>query len=222
MNLIDHTSIVNSLDKLNECYLYGETVPADAGLQLARWIASRLGEKGAYRGMFAPTPSDFEHGIHVFTGEELQSASARHIMGQEAARAVWLLGNRDPELHNVYEHATAWMHDNLEFHETGTFCCGRCTLAYWRHFSVADFKNKHMLLQKGLLAMRKMRTGDGQWRTLPFYYAVYTLTDLDLELAREELNYARRAMESHLKRLRSGQYTERRSAILSNALELTS
>ena len=111
------------------------------------------------------------------------------------------------------------MRDNPEFDQTGTFCCGRCTLAYWRHFAVADFENKPLLLQKGLLAMHDLRTGDGHWRTLPFFYAIYTLEDLDLELARRELNYAKAAIQKNLKRLRSSPYSKRKVAILYKALE---
>jgi hypothetical protein len=222
MNLTDPTSLVNSLDNLNQHLLIGETVPADQGLELAHWIVTRQGQKGSYRGMFAPTPGDFEHGIRLFTGERLQSASARHIMGQEAARALWLFGSQDSSLRTAYSSATAWMHSNPEFDQTGTFCCGRCTLAYWRHYSVGDFQNRDQFLQRGLLKMRGLRIGDGQWQTLTFYYAIYTLSELDLELARVELNYARHAIQARLKRLQPGEYSLRRRAILLRALELTS
>ena len=65
--------------------------------------------------MPAPTQADFEQGIRVFTGERLVSASARHIMGQEAARAAWLLGRTDPAVRNAYDRVTRWMHEIQDF-----------------------------------------------------------------------------------------------------------
>lgn len=92
--LLDPTSLVNTLDAINERFLFGEPIPSDEGLQIAQWIATRQGEKGAYRGMFAPTQQDFEQGIRLFTGERLVSASARHIIGQEASRRYGCLATR--------------------------------------------------------------------------------------------------------------------------------
>jgi hypothetical protein len=219
MSLIDSESLVKSLDRVNEKLLFGEDVPPAEGYELARWVASRQGVKGAYRGMFAPTPSDFEQGIRLFTGERLFSASARHIMGQEAARIVWLFGRQDPVILDAYHRATGWMRDNLEFSQTGTFCCGRCTMAFWRHVWVGDFENKAAFVTRGLQALHDIRLGDGHWRTVPFFYAIYTLLDLDMEPARQELRYARPAMESYLRRAHPGDYSKRKTALLVRALE---
>jgi len=217
--MLDSTSLMNTLDNINERFLFGETITQAEGLEAARWIISRQGEKGSYRGMFAPTPSDFEQGMHLFTGERLVSASAQHILGQEAARAVWLLGNQDPNLREAYDRAVSWMQEAPDFQHFGTYCCGRCTLAFWRHFSVANFENKEALITKGLQIMKNLRLGDGEWRTFPFFYAVYTLHHLDLEPAFTELKYARPVMEKYLKNSRRGVYTKRRLAMITKVLE---
>lgn len=222
MNLIDSTSMVKTLDNLNERLLFTVPVSHGEGLELARWIVSRHGEKGSYRGMFAPTLTDFTQGIRLFTGERLFSASARHIMGQEAARALWLLGREDATILDIYSQATAWMQDHPEFSQTGTFCCGRCTIAFWRHVWIGDFINKSDSLTKGLQAMGALRTGDGHWRNIPFFYAIYTLHDMELEPALEELRYARPVMENYLKRRHEDQYSKRKSAILAKALDRVS
>ena len=94
--LLDKTSLVNTIDNVNEKFLEGEQIPQQEALETARWIISRQHQKGSYRGMPAPTSYDFEHGIHVYTGEKLAYASARHILGQEASRAAWLIGRQDP------------------------------------------------------------------------------------------------------------------------------
>ncbi len=217
--LLDPTSLVNTLDAINERFLFGEPIPSDEGLQIAQWIATRQGEKGAYRGMFAPTQQDFEQGIRLFTGERLVSASARHIIGQEASRALWLLGNQDVASRQIYDQATAWMQAEPGFQQSGRYCCCKCSLAFWRHYWVGDFPKKEAFISHGLLDLRSRRTGDGKWQTYPFYYAVYTLISLDLEAVRDELMYARPLIEHVLNRKSSDAYSKRRSALLSRALE---
>jgi hypothetical protein len=217
--ILDNNSLVNTIDRINDCFFNGLLIPEEEGLETARWIVSRKGKKGAYRGMFAPTPYDFEHGIRVFTGEKLTSASARHIMGQEAARAAWLLAKHDPIVRSAYDQATKWMTENQEFLQFGTFCCGKCTLSYWRHFGVGNFDNQEALISKGLISMKKMRSGDGKWHRFPFFYAIYTLHELDLEGARTELRYARPVMERYLKRTQKDIYTQRKIAIIEKALD---
>jgi len=218
MAILDPNSLVHTLDNINSSILLGETISQEDGLEAARWIASRQDGKGAYRGMFAPTEADFEQGIHVFTGETLTCASARHIMGEEAARAAWLLGRQDAEVRAAYERATAWMRASAESYQDGTFCCGRCTLAFWRHTWVGDFRDKEALISRGVQAMKAERQGDGKWRRFPFYYAIYTLQELDLEAARSELMYAQPAMARALRTKREGRFSERRRLILERAL----
>ena len=218
MAILDTNSLVNTLDNINTSILLGETISPQASLEAARWIASRQGGKGAYRGMFAPTEADFKQGIHVFTGETLTCASARHIMGEEAARAAWLLSKQDAEVRAAYERATAWMRVSAESFQDGTFCCGRCTLAFWRHYWVGDFREKDALISRGLQTMKTEHTSDGKWRRFPFYYTIYTLQELDLEAARVELAYAGPAMVRALRTKREGRFSERRRLILEKAL----
>jgi hypothetical protein len=217
--LLDTTSLVNTIDNINEKFLYGEQIPQQEALETARWITSLQHRKGSYRGMPAPTAYDFDHGIRVFTGEKLAYASARHILGEEASRAAWLLGGHDPEVRDAYHRTTSWMQDNPSFQHTGTFCCGKCSLAFWRHYWVSDYRNKQDYLLKGMQWMKEKRLGNGKWRTLPFYYAIYTLLDLNLESARAELAYARPAMERFLRRIRQGEFSSRRVTIINRALE---
>ncbi len=215
------SSLMKTIDNFNERILFSEPISQEEKLEATRWILTQQGKKGSYRKMFAPTDADFEQGIRLFTGERLQSASARHIMGQEAARLIWLFGSADPIVRAAHERASDWMADSHEFQETGTFCCGRCTLAFWRHFRVGNFENKTGLISKGLQTMKQYRFADGKWSRYPFFYSIYTLVDLDLTPAREELTYARPLMERYLKHPREGTYSKRRIRILQRALEIT-
>lgn len=220
MSILDPDSLVNTVDNLNERLLRGEAIDPVDGLEAARWIASLQGLKGCYREMFAPTPADFERGITVFTGEKLTHASARHIMGEEAARAVWLLGRQDSSVRASYDRATVWMHHIPAESPDGTFCCGRCTDAFWRHFLAADFEKKEAFLLKGLQTLRNYRLGDGTWSRFPFFYTIYTLLEVDLKPAHAELEYARANMERYLKRSAQGVVAERRQLILEKALDI--
>jgi hypothetical protein len=217
--ILDTTSLSKTVDNINAMFLTSEAIPAGEGLVAARWIVSRQGEKGSYRSLPAPTSSDFDQGMRVFTGERLVSASARHIMGQEGARAAWLLGGNDPDVRMAYNQATSWMHTAPEFEKTGSYCCPRCSLAFWRHTWVGDFEDKVSHLVKGLHFMKNLRLGDGKWRNFPFFYAVYTLSELNLDPARDELKYARPAMERSMKKARSDVYSKRRVAIITTILE---
>ncbi len=218
--ILDITSLMKTLDNINEKILFGEVITPEESLEVAQWIISQQGKKGSYRDMFAPTPSDFEQGIRLFTGERLNSASARHIIGQEASRAIWLLANQDPIVREAYDRATGWMRGEPEFEQTGTYCCGRCTLAFWRHFTVGNFEHKDRNILKGLRGMKDSRLGDGKWHNFPFFYAVYTLLDLDLEPALAELKYARPVMKQYLKNTRVGAFSKRRITIINKALEI--
>lgn len=222
MMILDTTSLLKTVDKVNELHLLGEEISLTEGIDIAKWIVTREGLKGSYRGMFAPTDSDFEAGIRVFTGEQLESASARHISGQEAARAAWLLGKTDPEVREAYQRVTRWMPDHAEFQHWGTFCCGKCTLAFWRHYWVGDFPEKETRLVKGLQAMKARRTGDGKWQRFPFFYTIYTLLGIDVDPARAELNYAKPVMERYLKTTHQDTFANRKAAIVRQALEMIS
>ena len=217
--ILDTTSLTNTIDNINSMFLAGEEIVPAQGLEVARWIVSRQGEKGSYRGLPAATPADFEQDMRVFTGEKLLCASARHIMGQEGARATWLLGQDDPNVRRAYDQATRWMHTTPEFEEHGTYCCGRCSLAFWRHIWVGDFEHKEAHLVKGLQQMKDLRLGDGKWRNFPFFYAIYTLAELELDPAHEELKYARPVMERYIKHARADIYAKRKVTIITNILE---
>ncbi len=84
---------------------------------------------------------------------------------------------------------------------------------------MGDFDDKESHLAKGLQLMKNLRLGDGKWRNFPFYYAVYTLSELNLEPAGDELEYARPAMERYMKKPQSDIYSNRRAAIITRILE---
>ncbi|HEX9090834.1 MAG TPA: hypothetical protein VF831_05060, partial [Anaerolineales bacterium] len=55
-------SLMQTIDAVNERLLFGQAIPPEEGLEAAKWISSLQGKKGAYRGLFAPTQTDYEQG----------------------------------------------------------------------------------------------------------------------------------------------------------------
>ena len=93
--VINTTSLSQTVDAINAAQFDGRALAAAERSQVARWIAARQGLPGSYGGTFAGFPSERSKGIVLFTGERIASASARHILGEEASRALRLLRVRD-------------------------------------------------------------------------------------------------------------------------------
>ncbi len=93
--LINKTSLSQTVDAINTAHFDRRTLAAAERSEAARWIAARQGLPGAYGGTFAGFASERSNGIVLFTGERIASASARHILGEEASRALRLLRVRD-------------------------------------------------------------------------------------------------------------------------------
>ena len=86
--LINRTSLSQTVDAIHAAHFDGCTLTATECGEAARWIAAREGLPGAYAGTFAGFDSERSRGIVLFTGERITSASARHILGEEASRAL--------------------------------------------------------------------------------------------------------------------------------------
>ena len=92
---INRTSLSRTVDAVSAALFEGRKLAATERSHVAQWIAARQGLAGAYAGTFAGFPSERSRGIVLFTGERIASASARHILGEEASRALRLLRVRD-------------------------------------------------------------------------------------------------------------------------------
>lgn len=219
MTILDQSSLWKTVDNANQAWFDGLKISPAEGAAIAGWITSRQGKSGGYRGMYAPTSLDLERGIILFSGEKVDYAAARHILGQEAAHAIARLGIKDSLVERAYQQATGWIWEQQDIHQQGTFCCGRCTLAVWRHLSIVDFDSREALLVNGLKNLKSTRDGEGQWGRYPFYYTLYTLLDLDLEPAVAELRYALPRLERLQRTIRSGDYSDRRKVMVERALQ---
>lgn len=204
MLILNLSSLAATLDALNDVFFYGRFIPKPERQKVANWIASRQGKPRAYADMFAPTARDLKSGIRLFTGEKIPPyAGARHILGEEACRALILLDVRTKGVQEALNLATTGMASRLgkpQDRPSGMFCCGMCTPALWRHLTAGGLKDRERWLAAGMKALKAHRDGEGRWRRFPFYYTLLALSEIDLPAAIREMRYAAPICERVLRR----------------------
>ncbi len=194
---------------------------------MAHWIAARQGLPGSYADTFAGFPSERTNGIVLFTGERITSASARHILGEEASRALRQLGVRDRIVASALDRAdeglkrclAQWTNDRGRGNP-GTFCCGKCTVGLWRNLTAGGLDRQAERLHSGLEHLRQSRDGKGGWRQYPFWYTVLALAEMYFSAASNELRYAEPLLRPATTRSeRSGEHAMRRRQLASRVLD---
>src|SRR5687768_10612867 len=169
--MINKASLSKTVDAINAAHFDGRTLAAAERGRAARWIVRRQGLPGAYGGTFAGFPSERSKGIVLFTGERVASASARHILGEEASRALRELRVRDPNVTRALEAADTGLMRCLERaaqdprkRNPGLYCCGKCSVGLWRNVLAGGLDRHEERLRRGALHLRSMRDGEHQWR----------------------------------------------------------
>jgi len=224
--LINRTSLSQTVDAINAAHFSGRALPAAERGRAARWIAGRHGLPGAYGGTFAGFPPERARGIVLFTGERITSASARHILGEEASRALRHLRVRDPDVTRALRGADEGMMRSLERaaedprnSNPGLFCCGKCSVGLWRNLLAGGLDRREERLRRGASHLRSMRDGEHQWRRFPFWYTVLALSEMDSGDAKAELRYAATALERAVSRVvPSAGYARRRQVLAARTL----
>jgi hypothetical protein len=224
--LINRASLSETLDAINAAHFDGRKVAADERGEAARWIVGRQGLPGAYADTFAGFPSERSKGIVLFTGERIASASARHILGEEASRALRHLRVRNPQVTRALEGADSGLMRCLEraaadprHSNPGLYCCGKCSVGLWRNLLAGGLDRREERLRRGAEHLRSTRDGAHQWRRFPFWYTVLALSEMDSAAARTELKYAAPALERAASRaVPSAVYARRRHELAVRAL----
>jgi len=220
-------SLSETLDAVNEALADGAKIPPNEQKRVARWIASRQGLPGAYASTFAGFEPERQRGIRLFTGERVNSASARHILGEETCRVLLQLNIRDKAVRQSLDRATNGLLQCLaraadsRNPNPGVFCCGKCTVGLWRHLAVGGLDRQEERLRKGIQSLRPRRDGKGGWRTFPFWYTVLLLSEIELPGARAELRYAAPELERVAARAPATRFSQRRRVIATRALAIT-
>ncbi len=220
MVIVNTESLAETLDVVNDALFRQRRLTATDRRELAGWIAQRRGKPGAYAGMFAPTDEDLHNGVRVYTGELVTSGAAiGHILGEEACRALILLRVEDSTIREALDRATDGMLRRLRQTENmskvhGMYCCGICTVAYWRNVMVGGLDRNEERLAAGMVALRARRSKDGRWRRFPFYYTLLALSEMNLRPALDEIRYVAPLLERYVRRrVADNTFSERRHII---------
>jgi hypothetical protein len=198
--LIDDQSVSKTVDAISAALFDDEKLSLTERQRTARWLAARQGLPGAYGGTFAGFEREFERGILLFTGERIASASARHILGEEACRALRLLRVSEPKIDGALQRASEGVHGFLaraakdatdpKRKNPGYYCCGKCSVGLWRHVLAGGLDRQEERLTQGIRRLRSLRDGAHEWHRFPFWYTVLALTEADVPEAKRELQYA--------------------------------
>ena len=227
MKPLNKNSLAETVDAVNEALFFGKNIPLEQKKEIALWLASRQGVQGSYWGMIAPTPRDFETGIKVFTGEPVTTgAGTSHILGEESHKILLKLGVKNKAVANALDKSnegfeTAMKRAVAAGYYDGTYCCGKCTAAYWQNLAAGGLKYQERRLNKGMKILNKLRDGKGRWRRMPYYYTLLALSEIDSPLAKKELEYAAPGLEKLLKRIKDkNKYDMRRRLLIENVLKI--
>jgi hypothetical protein len=223
MGLVNTQSLNATLDAVSDAVFHDRRLSKAERVEAARWIAGRQGLPASYHGMFAPTERDLERGVQFYTGEQMTTrGGTAHVLGEEAARALILLDVDEAAVREALRRAT----DNITPHlepldrpRAGFYCCGKCTVAYWRHLAVGGLDHAERRLAAGMKHLETRRQGNGRWGLYPFWYTLLALSEIDMPSARRELKHAAPVCERILKRkAQVGLFAARRRALAERAL----
>jgi hypothetical protein len=225
-SLIHQGSLSRTIDAANAVFFAGGTLTGDQRKQCGQWIATRQGLPGAYAETFAAFPQERANGIVTFTGERITSASARHILGEEACRILRLLAPRDHAVTAALDRANRGLQARIDASaldprrdNPGLYCCGKCSVGFWRNLLSGGLDRQEERLHRGVEHLNTARDGEGGWRRFPFWYTVLALAEMDGAGARAELEYAGPALTRAANRKPSSStYGRRRQALATRAL----
>jgi hypothetical protein len=222
--LVDADSLGATLDAINESLFFVKPISQRDKTAAASWIAARQGSPGAYAGMFAPTALDFQRGVAVFTGESVRSrAATSHILGEEACRALRLLGALPAKAAQALARAEDGMATRLHGsrdESLGRYCCATCTCAVWRNMLSGGLQPSEQFIASGLQQLASRRDGKGRWQGYPYYYTLLSLLEMAQPSALAELRYAAPGCERLLNRRQAAAtaYAQRRAAVAKQVL----
>jgi len=235
MDLVNPDSLTATVDAVNEAFFMHTPLTASARRSAAATIAARQGGPGAYGRMFAPIGVELAHGFRLFTGEKVPGGrGGLHILGEEACRALVLLGPSSKPVRDSLDRASAAIMEYAASAKPvaiiapvpgprnlpGMYCCMKCSVSVWRHLSVRTESAAERFIAAGLKALHAHRTGDGRWMAWPFHYTLLALSEIDLPAARAELRYAAGQCEAELagRASRANIYSQRRRLLMERIL----
>lgn len=220
MSLVQNESLLDVLDAVNAAAFNGEKLTPAERLEAANFIAGWQGKPGSYWDMFGMPEKDHYHALHLFTGETLTSGAGKsHVVGQEACRALSWLDVDEPQVTSAHQRALAGFERAHKEHLTrgnplGMYCCGTCSVAFWRNLSAGKSEKREEIIHAGLVQLSKHHKEDGRYRRFPFFYTMLALLEMDTPEARAELLYLQPTCERALKHSGAKEPFQRRQKLL--------
>ncbi|HUJ44098.1 MAG TPA: hypothetical protein VLW52_10865 [Opitutaceae bacterium] len=222
MKILHPDSLIATVDAFNEAVFQGRPWQREAPA-IVDWMGGRLGQSGAYAGSFALTERDWSREFRLFTGERLSTRAGRaHVIAEEATRVLTLI-KRDAgldcaarELSEERLRARIFDAGKSTVREDGLYCCGTCSVAFWRSLAAGVFKRQNQTLRRGVATLGASRDARGGWGRFPFYYTLLLLSEIPPELAKQEFDFCAprgRTLVRHLAR-KADRYSTRRRELL--------
>ncbi|MCK5848266.1 MAG: hypothetical protein KAH01_03610 [Caldisericia bacterium] len=218
-------SLSEVVDEINHSVFFREPIDEKRKSNLANWISSRIHKSGGYNGLFAPTEKDLNGPIKTFTGELVTSVAGKaHLLGEEALNALVSLNIHTKDIDKSIEDATNIIDAMIKENETedkycGFFCCGKCTVSYWRNLINNRLSNSKERLTQGLIDLEENRDQKGRWKRFPFYYTSYVLDETPIDSIKRQLRYIEPVLQRISKRKFSNdKYGIRRKYIVKTLL----
>jgi hypothetical protein len=211
-----------TVDRFNEALLFN--YPWEKEISgIVEWVSGRLGQAGGYAGSFALTDFDWKNDFRLFTGERVTTRAARaHIMAEETSRMIRLIQNKIGSSIEALKESDTLLGTRI-FHlekssaiSNGFYCCGKCSVAFWRYLAIGGFVENGSSLAAGMKSLSQARDGKGGWKRFPYYYTLLCLGELDSSLVQDEITYVSKRFDRILPILSRRQdiYSLRRREII--------
>lgn len=185
MKILNTDSLCATVENFDAAYRIGLDWEVEFA-ELVEWISSRLGQAGSYAGSFAMTDKDWERTFKLHTGEKLTTKAVRsHVMAQETMRILRIMeqqtGKYIDALHTSEVRLTERIFSIEAYNtqHTGFYCCGCCSVSFWRALNVGNYPQHQEVLAKGLETLVGHRDGPMGWKRFPLYYTLLLLSEVD-------------------------------------------
>ena len=227
MNLLNQYSLAKTIDNVSEALLFGNTITVSEKSGIADFILNQHLQPGNYANTFAPTKTDLQEDLVLFTGEKIKSRAGKcHVLGEEASRILRKLSRDSDMVNEILNQADSGLRSRIDEsikskrYQYGMYCCKSCSCALWLNLSSGGVFNDFKFLKAGINILAEHKDGQGRWKGFPYYYTLYVLNEIPFEISGKELAYAAKTIEEKLFKNFKGysQYEIRRKYICQQIL----
>ena len=212
-------TIKDMLDSLEEAILlldrsYNSSDDIDFE-QVVDFIAGQQIRYGSDAGVFVESGNVSRSKIRLYTGERLQTHLAvKNILTIESARALVLSRSASEIARSSITLVENWLENQCfsDFCATGE--CRHSSIAFIRYLNALGKTDR---LESMISNLKKFRDGKGGWTGFPYFLTLLALSEIESQIANDELTYALPFTERRFKRSKSEEpYRSRRNEILSS------